>query len=78
MEVDKIVCMEAMGIHIATALYKNEVPFVVIRKRVYGLEGEVSVHQTTGYSQGQLYINGLKKGDRILLVDDVVTQEGRG
>ncbi len=77
MEVDKIVCMEAMGIHIATALsIKTRIPFVVIRKRVYGLEGEVSVHQTTGYSQGQLYINGLKKGDRILLVDDVVSTGG--
>jgi adenine phosphoribosyltransferase len=77
MDVDKIVCMEAMGIHIATALsIRTGIPFVVIRKRVYGLEGEVRVHQTTGYSQGQLYINGLHKGDRIILVDDVVSTGG--
>ncbi|WP_048191870.1 hypoxanthine/guanine phosphoribosyltransferase [Methanobacterium sp. SMA-27] len=77
MDVDKIVCVEAMGIHIATALsIKTGIPFVVIRKRVYGLEGEVLVHQTTGYSQGQLYINGLHKGDRIILVDDVVSTGG--
>ena len=77
MDVDKIVCMEAMGIHIATALsIKTRIPFVVVRKRVYGLEGEVTVHQTTGYSHGQLYINGLKKGDRIILVDDVVSTGG--
>ena len=77
MDVDKIVCVEAMGIHIATALsIKTGIPFVVIRKRVYGLEGEVLVHQTTGYSKGQLYINGLHKGDRIILVDDVVSTGG--
>ena len=77
MEVDKIVCMEAMGIHIATALsIKTRIPFVVVRKRVYGLDGEVPVHQTTGYSQGELYINGLNNGDRIILVDDVVSTGG--
>jgi len=77
MEVDKIVCVEAMGIHIATALsIKTRIPFVVVRKRLYGLKGEVSVHQTTGYSQGELYINGLNKDDRIILVDDVVSTGG--
>ena len=74
MEVDKILCVEAMGIHIATALsIKTRIPFVVVRKRVYGLDGEVPVHQMTGYSQGELYINGLHKGDRIILIDDVVS-----
>ncbi len=77
LEVDKIVCIEAMGIHIATALsLETGIPFVVVRKRHYGLEGEVAVHQTTGYSQGELYINGVKKGERIILVDDVVSTGG--
>lgn len=77
MDVDKIVCVEAMGVHIATALsIKTRIPFVVVRKRSYGLDGEVSVHQTTGYSHGDLYINGLEKGDRIILVDDVVSTGG--
>jgi len=77
MEVDKILCVEAMGIHIATALsIKTRIPFVVVRKRVYGLDGEVPVHQMTGYSQGELYINGLHKGDRIILIDDVVSTGG--
>jgi len=77
LEVDKIVCVEAMGIHIATALsIKTGIPFVVVRKRQYGLPGEVAVHQITGYSHGELYINGLEKGDRIILVDDVVSTGG--
>lgn len=77
LDVDKIVCVEAMGIHIATALsLLTGIPFVVIRKRKYGLEGEVAVHQITGYSHGELYINGLEKGDKIILVDDVVSTGG--
>lgn len=76
-DVDKIVCVEAMGVHIATALsLKTGLPFVVIRKRQYGLDGEVDIHQVTGYSHGNLYINGLKKGERVILVDDVVSTGG--
>ena len=43
--VDKIVAPEAMGIHLATALsLQTDVPLVVIRKRSYGLPGEVALH----------------------------------
>jgi adenine phosphoribosyltransferase len=77
LNVDKIVCVEAMGIHLATAVsILTNIPFVVVRKRSYGLEGEVAVHQTTGYSEGELYINGLEEGDRVFLVDDVVSTGG--
>jgi adenine phosphoribosyltransferase len=52
LDVDKIVAPEAMGIHIATALsLQTDIPLVVIRKRSYGLEDEVALHQTTGYSE---------------------------
>lgn len=77
MDIDKIVCVEAMGIHLATALsLETDIPFVVIRKREYGLPGEVPVFQKTGYGEANLYINSLKKGDKILLIDDVVSTGG--
>jgi adenine phosphoribosyltransferase len=77
LNVDKIVCMEAMGIHIATALsLQTNIPFVVVRKRCYDLNDEVAVHQVTGYSECELYINGIRKEDRILVVDDVVSTGG--
>lgn len=76
-DVDKIVCIEAMGIHLATALsLETGIPFVVVRKRQYGLPGEVAVHQTTGYSQGELFINGINSGDKVLVIDDVVSTGG--
>lgn len=75
--IDKIVCVEAMGIHLATALsLKTGIPFVVVRKRSYSLEGEYKVHQKTGYSENELYINAVNEGDNVLLIDDVVSTGG--
>jgi len=75
--IDKIVTVEAMGIPIATALsLKTDIPVTIIRKRKYGLVGEIELSQSTGYSKGSLFINGLSKGDRILIVDDVISTGG--
>lgn len=75
--VDKVVGVEAMGIHIATALsLETGIPFLVIRKRQYGLEGEHEILKHTGYATSKLYVNDLKEGDNIILVDDVVSTGG--
>jgi adenine phosphoribosyltransferase len=74
---DRIVTMEAMGIPLATSLSLDlGIPFTIIRKRQYGLPGEVSVEQVTGYSKSKMYVNGLKKGDMVILVDDVLSTGG--
>ena len=76
-EVDKIVTPAAMGIHISTAVsLSTDVPLVVIRKREYGLDGEVSLHQQTGYSESEMYINDVEEGDRVLVLDDVLSTGG--
>lgn len=75
--VDKIVAPEAMGIHIGTALsLQTDIPLVVIRKRSYGLPNEVSLHKTTGYSESEMYINDIEEGDRLLIVDDLLSTGG--
>lgn len=77
LDVDKIVTAEAMGIPIGIAFsLQSGLPLVIIRKRKYGLEGEIAVHQVTGYSKNQMYINGIKKGDRIIILDDVLSTGG--
>ena len=76
-QIDKIVTMEAMGIPLATTLSLNmNIPFTIIRKRKYNLPDEVVVEQVTGYSKLKLYINGLKKGDKIVIVDDMLSTGG--
>ncbi len=75
--IDKIVTIEAMGIPLATALsLKSNIPFSIIRKRRYGLDEEVIVKQITGYSKSNLFLNGFKKGDKIIIVDDVISTGG--
>ena len=77
LDIDKIVAVEAMGIHLATALsLATDIPFVVIRKRQYGLPGEKEVYQKTGYGSSNLYVNDLHEGEKILLIDDVVSTGG--
>jgi adenine phosphoribosyltransferase len=53
-----------------------DIPFTIIRKREYGLPDEVSVEQVTGYSKSTLYVNGLKKGENVVIVDDVLSTGG--
>ena len=75
--VDKIVAPEAMGIHISTAVsLMTDIPLVVVRKRGYGLEDEVSISQVTGYSENEMYINDVREGDRVLVLDDVLSTGG--
>ncbi|MCX6700266.1 MAG: hypoxanthine/guanine phosphoribosyltransferase [Methanomicrobiales archaeon] len=75
--VTKIVVAEAMGIHIGTVLsLMTDIPLNIVRKREYKLPGEVAVHQATGYSKGELYLNGITNGDRVVIIDDVVSTGG--
>jgi adenine phosphoribosyltransferase len=76
-DVDKIVTPAAMGIHISTAVsLMTDIPLVVIRKREYGLDGEVALSQQTGYSDNEMYINDVVEGDRVLVLDDVLSTGG--
>jgi adenine phosphoribosyltransferase len=75
--VDKIVTPAAMGIHISTAVsLMTDIPLVVIRKRQYGLEEEVALSQQTGYSESEMYINDVTEGDKVLVLDDVLSTGG--
>ncbi len=75
--VDKIVTAESMGFPLAALLsVKTGRPYVFIRKRQYGLPGETSLKKTTGYSKTDMFINNVRRGDRVVFVDDVVSTGG--
>ena len=72
-----ILSPEAMGIPIATAVsLKTSIPCSIIRKRSYGISGEVCIKQHTGYSQSMMYINGVSAGDEVVLIDDIISTGG--
>ncbi len=76
-EVEKIIVPEAMGIHIGTSVsLKIDKPLLIARKKSYGFQDEVSVKQVTGYSKNDLYINYINKGDKVVLLDDVISTGG--
>ena len=75
--IDIILGIEAMGIPLAAALcLSSGKPLVIGRKRQYGLPGEVSIDQSTGYSKGEIFLNDIDQGARVLIVDDVVSTGG--
>tara|TARA_B100001250_G_scaffold272834_1_gene235600 strand:+ start:202 stop:780 length:579 start_codon:yes stop_codon:yes gene_type:complete len=76
-QIDLIVSVEAMGLPLLAAVGETTgKPTVVIRKRSYGMEGEVRVDVSTGYSSSTAYINDISSGERILVVDDVISTGG--
>ncbi len=75
--VDKIVTAESMGFPLASGLaMRVHKPYVFVRKRQYGLPGEISLKQTTGYSKTDMFINNVHRGDRVVFVDDVISTGG--
>ena len=74
---DKITTAESMGFPLAAVVsLRTGKPYVFLRKRQYGLPGEVSVAQATGYGKANLYINNIRRGDRIVFLDDVISTGG--
>ena len=76
-QIDLIVSVEAMGLPLLAAVGEaTGKPTVVIRKRSYGMDGEVRVDVSTGYSSSTAYINDVSPGERVLVVDDVISTGG--
>lgn len=77
LDCDIVLTPEAMGIPLAVGItQRTGIPYAVIRKRSYGLPGEIALDHTNGYSESPMYINGLEDGDRVMVVDDVISTGG--
>ena len=75
--IDLILGIEAMGLPLTSPIsVRTGIPLVIARKREYGLEGEVIIDQNTGYSKGSMYLNDIQPGEKIAIVDDVLSTGG--
>mgnify|MGYP000222172997 FL=1 len=76
-KIDLLLGIEAMGLPLTSSLsLRTGLPQVVARKRSYGLEREITIDQTTGYSKGSMYLNDINPGESIAIVDDVLSTGG--
>ncbi|MCU0798903.1 MAG: adenine phosphoribosyltransferase [Candidatus Thermoplasmatota archaeon] len=74
---DLLLTAEAMGIPLASSIMGSVGrPLSIVRKRTYGLKGEVTVGQRTGYSTGRLSFNLPGTGGRLVIIDDVLSTGG--
>lgn len=76
-DVDLLVAPEAMALPLAAALsLAIDVPFVIMRKRPYGLPGERHLPARTGYGSSNLHLNDVRPGERVVVVEDVLSTGG--
>jgi len=75
--VTKILTAETMGVPISTVIsLKTSLPLVIATKRKKGTFDEISVDYICGYENGALHINNIKKEERILIIDDLISTGG--
>ncbi len=76
-EIDLILGIEAMGLPLTSPVSVHTgIPLVIARKRKYELDGEVVIDQSTGYSKGAMYLNDINPGEKIAIIDDVLSTGG--
>ncbi|MFH1403175.1 MAG: hypoxanthine/guanine phosphoribosyltransferase [Candidatus Altiarchaeota archaeon] len=77
LDVDYIMTVESMGIHLASVVsQKTGIPVNIVRKKQYWLPGEAVLNQSTGYGSGSLFMNYVEKGDVVTVIDSVISTGG--
>ena len=64
------------AILVASTALETGLPFGMARWYPSGLDGQVGVEFEMEYASGQLFLNGIDKGDRVIIVDDMVSTGG--
>lgn len=64
------------GILIPFVARNTETPFSIAKWYPSGLEGEHKAEFKNGYTEGSLYINGVSEGDKVVIVDDLISTGG--
>lgn len=64
------------AILVASTSLETGLPFGMARWYPSGLDGQVGVDFEMEYASGRLFLNGIEKGDQIIIVDDMISTGG--
>ncbi len=64
------------GILVAATSLLSGLPFGMARWYPSGLKGQIEIPFTCEYTGGSLYLNGVERGDRVFIVDDLISTGG--
>jgi adenine/guanine phosphoribosyltransferase-like PRPP-binding protein len=74
---NKIVGEEDRGaILVAAVSLASGLPLAMARWQPSGIQDQLWVDFECEYTEGRLYLNGVEKGDRVLVVDDMISTGG--
>jgi len=73
----KLLSEEDKGSPIATAYcLETGLPLCIARWYPYEIAGQVAVDLSSEYFSGSLYMNGVEKGDKVLIIEDTLSTGG--
>ncbi len=73
----KIVSEEEKGaVLVAAVSLLVGIPFGLARWYPSGLNGQIEVDFTCEYTSGKIYLNGVEAGDKVVIVDDMISTGG--
>ncbi|MFB6203827.1 MAG: phosphoribosyltransferase family protein [Candidatus Nanohaloarchaea archaeon] len=61
------------GILVSHISVRTGVPFSLAKFYPSELEGEHDTGMSNGYTEGSIYVNGIEPGDRVIIVEDLVS-----
>jgi len=72
-KINKIVCEEDRGGFIGAILaYKNKKSLAMVKWNPSKLNGQHGIDFRNAYAEGKMYLHGIRKGDKVTLVEDLV------
>ncbi len=74
---DKIVAEEDRGGYVAAILaYKLKKSLAMVKWNPIDLEGQFVINFRNSYTHGKMYLYGVKPGDKVILVEDLIDSGG--
>lgn len=74
---NKIIGEEDRGGYIAALMaYKNKKSLAMVKWNPCGLKGNLGINFRNAYTNGKMYVHGIRKGEDVILMEDIIDSGG--